>query len=1051
MAARVTILLGNGDGTFTEKASPATGSDPYAVVVADFNGDGIPDLAVVNADDIGSVTILLGNGDGTFTAAASPAAGSYPYSLAVGDFNGDGVPDLAVANGCGGDPTCNSAGSVTILLGKGDGTFTAAAASPATGHYPSAIAVGDFNGDGKADLAVANSSDDTVTILLGNGDGTFTAAGVSPATGSYPYSIAVGDFNGDGKADLAVVNQDANTVTILLGTGQGTFTVASTPATGSRPSGVAVGDFNGDGIPDLAIPNVYGESVTILLGKGNGTFTAAASPAVSGAPNAVAVGEFNRDGIPGLAVTTGINTVAILLANLTQTATATASGISPVGSGPHLVEASYPGDGNYSSSVSAAAMLFSEPPPTGTTLAVTAGGNPVTSVVLGTEVTLTATVTDYGVAVTTGQVNFCDATSAHCTDIHLLGTAQLTSAGTAVLKLHPGTGSHSYKAVFLGTTSDLASSSSAVALTVVPAAKFPTATAIALGGSVGNYTLTATVAGTGGTTAPSGTVSFLDTSNGNQLLASAALVLGSSTKGWVGFQTPVLDNSPITIAAGDFNNDGIPDLAVGYANAEAVTILLGNGDGTFTAAEDSVSEGNYSNFVAVGDFNGDGIPDLAIATSGNYDTDPGSVAIWLGKGDGTFTAKASLAAGIDPQGVAVGDFNGDGIPDLAVVNYYSNTVTILLGKGDGTFTAAAVSPATGSAPYFVASGDFNGDGKADLAVANSGDSSLTILLGNGDGTFKAVVSPATGSGPAAIAVADFNGDGILDLAVPNLHADTVTILLGKGDGTFTATATSPATGNSPTYIAAGDFNGDGIADLAVTNLYSNTVTILQGKGDGTFTLAASPATGANPDALAVGNFNGDGLSSLAVANFTSNNVTVLLPGEQASIATVSGISPAGTGTHLVEASYSGNSSYAPSVLRHNWTDRSRGIADVPPCRGNVLLTAKRDDHGRDRGRNHLLHHQRNDADHRIGRIYGSHYGQLERNSGSHRRGGRRFAVCGHNSLLRDFGATHTFAVVERRDSGWRGLQPHGAWRKLHGELHGALERRGAEDHLRQQH
>ena len=819
LGGTVTILLGNGDGTFTEKANPKTGSDPSAVVVADFNGDGIPDLAVANADDIGSVTILLGNGDGTFAAVPSPAVGSWPYSLAVGDFNGDGVPDLAVANGCGGDPTCNSAGSVTILLGKGDGTFTAAAASPATGHYPSAIAVGDFNGDGKADLAVANSNDNTVTILLGKGDGTFTAA-ASPATGSYPYSMAVGDFNGDGKADLAVVNQSANTVTILLGTGQGTFTVASTPATGSRSSGVAVGDFNGDGIPDLAIPNVYGESVTILLGKGNGTFTAAASPAVSGAPNAVAVGEFNRDGVPGLAVTTGINTVAILLANLTQTATATASGISPVGAGPHLVEASYPGDSNYSSSVSGAAMLFSEPPPTGTTLAVTVGGNLVTSVVLGTEVTLTATVGNYGAVVTTGQVNFCDATATHCTDIHLLGTEQLTSAGTAVLKLRPGLGSHSYKAVFLGTTSTVASTSSAVALTVTAVGRFPTGTALVQAGSVGDYTLTATVAGTGGATAPAGTVSFLDTSDGNALLGSAALVVGASGKSWVDFQSPLTGRSPVTVATGDFNGDGIPDIAIGYANSEEVTILLGNGDGTFTTAPISANQPNLSNFIAVGDFNSDGIPDLAVATegyTGNGPT-PGSVTIWLGNGDGTFTQKANPITGIYPQCVAVGDFNGDGIPDLAVANYNSNTLTILLGKGDGTFTATAVSPATGSLPYFVAVGDFNRDGKADLAVANSGDSSLTILLGNGDGTFKAAESPTTGKGPAAIVVGDFNGDGIPDLAVPNYDDSSLTILLGKGDGTFTATTTSPATLYSPTYIVGGDFNGDGILDLAVANL-----------------------------------------------------------------------------------------------------------------------------------------------------------------------------------------------------------------------------------------
>jgi hypothetical protein len=304
----VTVLLGNGDGTFTPTAaSPATGPDPNSIAVGDFNRDGKLDLAVVNQGS-NNVTILLGNGDGTFTpTAASPATGPDPNSIAVGDFNGDGKLDLAVVN--------QGSNNVTILLGNGDGSFTPAPSSPAIAYYPWSIVVGDFNGDGRLDLAVANSANNNVTILLGNGDGSFTPTPSSPATGPEPRSVAVGDFNGDGKLDLAVVNVGSNNVTILLGNGDGTFTpTASSPATGNLPVAIAAGDLNGDGHLDLAVANDQSTFLTILLGNGDGTFTPASSPTAETPQLAVAVGDFNGDGRLDLAtVNLSLNNVSVLL------------------------------------------------------------------------------------------------------------------------------------------------------------------------------------------------------------------------------------------------------------------------------------------------------------------------------------------------------------------------------------------------------------------------------------------------------------------------------------------------------------------------------------------------------------------------------------------------------------------------------------------------------------------------------------------------------------------------------------------------------------------
>jgi len=189
-----------------------------------------------------------------------------------------------------------------------------------------------------------------------------------------------------------------------------------------------------------------------------------------------------------------------------------------------------------------------------------------------------------------------------------------------------------------------------------------------------------------------------------------------------------------------------------------------------------------------------------------------------------FAATAVAPTGINPYGVAVGDFNGDGNADLAVANHGSNTVTILLGNGKGVFSPPPGSPpATGNLPTWVVVSDFNGDGKADLAVVNNlGSANVSILLGNGDGTFAPAASPATGTNPYSAAVGDFNGDGKADLAVANFSSNTVSILLGNGDGTFApAPGSAPVTGNNPTSVAVGDFNGDGVADLAVAN-YTGT-------------------------------------------------------------------------------------------------------------------------------------------------------------------------------------------------------------------------------------
>lgn len=326
-----------------------------------------------------------------------------------------------------------------------------------------------------------------------------------------------------------------------------------------------------------------------------------------------------------------------------------------------------------------------------------------------------------------------------------------------------------------------------------------------------------------------------------------------------------LGTRPIYVAAGDFNKDGKPDLAVVLNSLDSVGIMINRGGGVFDAAV-TYAVGGAPQDIAVGDFNKDGNLDLAIVTSSKY------VSVLLGRGDGTFNAVVKYTVSLGPQSVAVGDFNKDGNPDLVVTNFGKTTVSVLLGKGDGTFNTA-VNYTTGNKPYGVAVGDFNGDSKPDLAVNNYSDDAIAILLGNGDGTFNAPVSYATGDATKDVIVADFNGDGKSDLAAVNEGTFNVSILMGRGDGTFNA-AVNYTVGSYPADAVAGDFNYDGKPDLAVTNYGSSTISILTGKGDGTFDTAVTCALSGMPWGIATADFKGHDAADL-VATTLSNNVVIL--------------------------------------------------------------------------------------------------------------------------------------------------------------------------------
>ena len=326
--------------------------------------------------------------------------------------------------------------------------------------------------------------------------------------------------------------------------------------------------------------------------------------------------------------------------------------------------------------------------------------------------------------------------------------------------------------------------------------------------------------------------------------------------------------------------------------------------------------------IASGDFDNDGITDLATANQSGGTLTDGSISVLLGNGNGTFQPKTDMATDVDPMGIAVGDFNDDGNADIAVVNYDSSTVNYFLGNGNGTFQAKRVF-FTYSGPTCIAAGDFNGDGRDDLAigcdagivsvhlsaaaggftrVANYGVTSpasvaiadlgngendlivacqtasatVAVWIGNGNGTFQTRQDYAVGKTPIAMAVGDFDGDDYPDLAVTSYTNSTVDVLLGNGDGTL-EDARSYDTGLDPHGVAAADFDFDGYPDLAVVSWGNDSVSIMLNDGDGGFAAQPDePAVGSEPRSIVIGDFNGDGRSDLAVSNSGDDSVSVLL-------------------------------------------------------------------------------------------------------------------------------------------------------------------------------
>jgi Ca2+-binding RTX toxin-like protein len=349
-------------------------------------------------------------------------------------------------------------------------------------------------------------------------------------------------------------------------------------------------------------------------------------------------------------------------------------------------------------------------------------------------------------------------------------------------------------------------------------------------------------------------------------------------------------DDPLGIAVGDFNGDGKLDLAVPNRTDDNVSVLLGNGDGTFQSTNE-FGAGYYPDAVTVGDFAGDGVLDLVTANSLGS-----AIGVLVGNGDGTFQPQLRQQVGCMPESVAVGDLNNDGMPDIVAANFADSTVSVLMDQGvvSGTlsFAPQAVYPVGPAGvtmqPSSVAVADLTGNGINDIITADLKIGEVSVLMGNGDGTFQAPITFKCGNDPESVAVADLNGDGIPDIITADSIDRSVDVLLGKGmrNGVLKfKPAEALYLGDRPRYsplaVAVGDFNGDGIEDIAVAEggvsyVSGYTVAVLLGNGNGTFQAPVVLNVGYQPTAIAVGDFTGDGRPDIAVSDSGASEISVLI-------------------------------------------------------------------------------------------------------------------------------------------------------------------------------
>jgi len=790
------------------------GGHPSDAVIGDITGDGIPDIVTI--DTAGKISILQGNGDGTFKPATRVSDGA-PVNSQASAIVGRFISSNSDNNDKSGLLIFDDTNTVELISSNGDGTL--AVTSMNFSHPVYSAASGDFNGDGNADLAVGYSNGQVATFIQGY-------SGLNPGG---VYSVASGpisqlqtiDLNDSGLQSLVAVDKAGQNIDVLMANGPGTFipTPISVFHSSDPRFGFGIDDFNGDGFQDIGVGEKSGYTVA-LLSNGNGQFHKGLVNNFPSGTYGAAIGDFTGDGKPDL-VFGDVNKVDFFAGNGDGTFAPVVS-YSAGNSPQYVLNADLNGDGqsdlvtvNYASD--SVSVLLHSTPSGGTSFqspATLPAGNKPRAVALG--------------------------------DLNNDGIPDMVVADQSdnAISIFLGNGDGTFQPA-----------------NVISGFSRPYSVAISTLVSGGHPDILVADSGTN-------SISILQ-GNGNGTFQAATTLFVGTTQGNYG--------NSMTLATGDFNGDGIPDILTTFANTDTVSVLLGNGDATFKAAQ-AYQTGSYPSAVAIADINGDGNLDFAVS-----DRYSASVQFFFGNGHGSFVSNGTVKVGDRPSSIVFGDFNGDGLTDMAVADAgnYDNpgqtaTVAVLLAIGPGAmFGAPKVIDLPGNGAGTVVAADFNGDGKTDLAIAtgyNSGGADqVNFLNGNGDGTFLPRFTYNVTQAPEDMVVGDLNRDGKPDVVVIDSRTAEVSVLINTSSGLFFKPDGNIATASQSKAIATGDFNKDGHQDIVVVG---SSISIYFGNGVGTFSVPTVYHTSATN--IIVGDINSDGNPDIICTNSQTHSILVLL-------------------------------------------------------------------------------------------------------------------------------------------------------------------------------
>ena len=684
-----------------------TGNHPVGAVAIDFDGDGFLDIVTVDQMD-DSLSLVKGFGDGTFRRVKGLAVGSVPSAVAYVDTNGDGLPDLITAN--------LRSQEVTVNLNDGHGGYGPKISSQILGSQMTGMDVGDWNGDGKVDVALISGSLNTMVTMIGDGTGHF-ANPVQYTVGTYPKQVVAADLNRDGRMDLVVVNNTSATIQIWRGDGAGLFTLNSTISTGTntQPQGLSVGDLDNDGDPDLVVCYYGTDSAGVYLNNGSGGFGSPTPLSPGVGPRSSLMVDINQDGKTDLFVTlskvSGVGQAATLLGN-------GAGGFgspSLVNTGPVPNTATL-GDFNQDGNIDLVTVNL-----TGNSLSIlqnTGGG----AFLLGGKVTLPSGSFPQGIVTA---------------DLNRDGRPDLASAnqgnGNVSVSYGDGAGGFSVPGspIKTGTTPE-----------VIVAADYNR----------------------------DGNIDLVTSNNGSDNLT----YLQGSGSSFSAFTYTAGCTGPVSVATDDISGDLLPDIAVVCETSNQMCTRRGTGSSGNSAFGAAVCTtlGGIPTDMALGNFNGDVFADAAISFSALN-----SVSIAASNGSGGVSGTPlSVPVGLQPAGLARADIDGDGLVDIVVTNSGSGSISFLPAGGSG---GPPIDSPTGLAPTAVVLEDFNLDGEIDAAVADTDDNNVALLLGDGTGRFTVAGYFGTRDLPVALSAGDFNNDGKPDLAVADSFSDSLTILLNQ--------------------------------------------------------------------------------------------------------------------------------------------------------------------------------------------------------------------------------------------------------------------------------